>query len=168
MRLAVDHDHIGRVLGGVTGRVHRAHREGPDVDVLEMERRSAPVGGSGGGGQDEVGVGASGRLGSAGDVIIVEMRLEHHGEGAAVLVDGGEEPIDVTLGIDEHRHALVGEHMCRVAEAGRPDRRDVHGLSLTASCRWYCGARRSPDGELLSRRLPPAAATSPHRGGSLR
>ena len=59
------------------------------------------------------------------DVVVVEVGFEDVAEFDLELVEVGRESLDVTLGIDHERHAIVAEHVRRVPEPRSPDAFDV-------------------------------------------
>ena len=75
-----------------------------------------PVGGGCGGGQHQLGTGAQRGLLGAGDVVVVQVRLQHEPQIDVARGRGAQEAVDVALGVDEDALALVGEQVGLVAQ----------------------------------------------------
>ena len=95
--------------------------------------------------------GALGQGEAAGDVVVVDVGLEHVGEPHLVFIQDVQDAVDVALRVDHKGDLAVVDHVAAVAEGGRLDRDDrqvgAHqGLLFVGWCSWNCasaGARSS-------------------------
>ncbi len=126
-RLAVDEDQVAGVLGRVAGGVDRADAQ-PSLagDVLHVERRDIGVGRGGGCGQHQLRAGGQRGLLAAGDIVVVQVGLQHEPQFHVELGGLGQEAVDVTLGVDQDAVALVGEQVALIPQAGGTKRDDLH------------------------------------------
>jgi hypothetical protein len=118
---------VGRgVAGGVQGRDPHGAR-GQLVAVADAHRRDVEVvvGGEHVGGTEPLG-----ERGAARDVVVVDVRLEHVGDGQAAGRDQVEHPVEVALRIDDDGDLTVGRQVAAVPQGGGLDGEDLdHGLS---------------------------------------
>ena len=111
------------------------------------------------GGVDEVpGSDAFGQGQAAGDVVVVDVGLEHVADPHALLGGQVEDAVDVALGIDHERHLAVVDEIAAITQGrglDRDDRRDLLagplGAELIISVTFLSGCRCRPGGGWTSR-----------------
>ena len=69
--------------------------------------------------------GGAGQGQAAGDVVVVDVGLEHVGHRDPAVGGQGEYPVDVALRVDHERGRAVGDQIAPVAQRRRLDRHDV-------------------------------------------
>jgi hypothetical protein len=118
------------VVVGVARGVQDPQPERPGVQHVSVSNRVVLEAGIAAGGQDVGCAGARGELEPAGDVVVVHVGLEDVGEAQAALLDEVEDPVDVTLRVDDDGDLPVGGQVAAVAQAGGLDGLDLdHGVS---------------------------------------
>jgi hypothetical protein len=77
------------------------------------------------------GAGLPGQGQAARDVVVVDVRLEHVGDGHTAVGGRHQDPVDVTLWIHHERGRAVGHQVTAVTQRRRVDHHNVdHGGSL--------------------------------------
>ena len=113
------------VCPGVSSAVNRRR---PDLERGAVGQAAMLVAQLGAG-PDDVGRAGQGReLAAAGDVVVVEVRLDHADDPQIVRPGGLEVDVDVPTWIDHRRHAcvVVGDQGRQVAEAADRELLDTH------------------------------------------
>ena len=143
------------------GRVHDPQQQRAEVDLLavtqatereEHVRRLV---------QAELGAGRGGQLAVAGDVIGMEVRVDHQPDAVAALLGEVEVRLDVVGRIDDHRLAGLSrrDEVGGAAEVVVQELLEVHGPGLPVEVtirRWTARGRRPR----RSRRFPPTVQNS--------
>ena len=111
-----------QVSVGMPGRRYRPHgHRRRHLDTVTIAKRLA-LEGDGVIGIDVVtGFTEPGEGIAAGQVVIVDMRLENVGDLHSVLLGRGEGPVDVALGVDHERHGPVVDQVAAVPQGGGGD-----------------------------------------------
>ena len=117
-----------KVWPGVASAVTRIRS--PDLDDLSVRDRGAVEGHLVLAVDEVVGTGALREGEATGDVVVVDVGLEDVGEAYAVLVEQGQDPVDVALRVDHDGDLAVVHEVGAVAERRRLDRDD--GESTTS------------------------------------
>ena len=123
------------MLRCVARRVERGEPERPDVERLAVADRCVVVGKLGAGADHLPGARERRQVAAAGDVIVVEMGLDHVRDPEVLLTGGGEVDVDVSPGVDDRRGAarLVGDQGRQVAEPLDPELADQHRPERTTA-----------------------------------
>lgn len=113
-------------MEGVARRRHHAQPHAPgDLDGVAVAQRGAPEGHIVVGGDAVVGAGEPGQLQPAGDVVVVDVGLDHVGDLHTQPAGQGEDAVDVALGIDDDRGLSVGRQIAAIAQGRGLDHLDA-------------------------------------------
>ena len=108
-RLSVDQDQVAGVLGGVPRGVDRAQGQPAGLDVLQVEGGRVRICRRGGGRQHQLGAGTQRGLLATGEVVVVQVGLQHEPQLDVTLGRGRQEPVDVALRVHQDALALVNQ-----------------------------------------------------------
>ncbi len=109
----------------MSGCVARAEHQVPDRDGLPVTDRMARVADRLPHRDDVRRAGGAAQLDAARDVVVVDVRLEHVGQPAAVAGEHGEDPVDVSLGVDDDRLATGDDGVAAIAQLRGLNRRNL-------------------------------------------
>ena len=125
-----------------------AHR-GADRDLVAVADRSSSVGNLVGSVDEILRIGLLGQRQAPGDVVVVDVSLEHVRDRYRFAGGEVEDAVDVTLRVDHHRHLAVVHQVAAVTQRRRLDRNDRRHQPR-GRCGWRlfgvplrCGLRRS-------------------------
>ena len=128
--LPVGPDKVGQVLGGVARGLHRDQPDRPDPDLValaqsnvrELEAASRRNGDAGSGRRTD--------LEGAGDVVVVDVGLQHVEDADPEALRDREHPAHVSLGIDQRSLTIGGDEVAVVAEPRSDELLELHAGPL--------------------------------------
>ena len=120
---------VGQVAGSVARRGHGGQREAAGAEPVPVAGGHPAEAHILGRRHDVVRARAAGQSEPAGDVVVVDVGLEHVGDADGGGLGDGENPVDVPLRVDDGGVLAVVDQVAAVAEPGGLDRNDVmHAL----------------------------------------
>jgi hypothetical protein len=125
-RRAVYLEHVRQVSEGVTrGVQHPDPHPRTCLQHVPVPRPDALVADLIVGGDHVRRTGLSGKEVATGDVVIVDMGLDHVGDPQSVFGDDGQYPVDVALRVDDHGVVPIVGDIAAVAQRGCVERDDL-------------------------------------------
>ncbi len=112
------------------GGVHHLHVDRPGLDEVAVDHSAALVSEIVAGGNDVLGIDGAGEFEATGDVVVVDVGLEHVGDPHAVFGSELQDAVDVALRVDHHAHVTGADQIAAIAQTGGFDDRHVHGVLL--------------------------------------
>ena len=116
---------VREVTGRVPGGVHDGHGQGPGDDLVVIANGQAVEADLLGRRDDVRCPGLAGQRETAGDVVVMDVGLQHVRDPHPTGLRGGQNPADVTLRVDHDSLGPVVDQVAAIAQGGRLDGHDL-------------------------------------------